>query len=89
MDAYAPITYGALRFCEARVYAFFNRIAPSRSLSMDYVKGESGADPLPLWIKPDKKLSVGDVMECMRDHFEGTDFDMTRDIGAGPFRFPY
>jgi len=89
VDAYVPITYGALRFCEARVYAFFNRIAPSRNLSMDYVKGESGADPLPLWIKPDKKLSVRDVMECMRDHFEGTDFDMTRDIGAGPFRLPY
>jgi len=89
VDAYAPITYGALRFCEARVYAFFNRIAPSQNLSMDYVKGESGADPLPLWIKPDNKLSVRDVMECMRDHFEGTDFDMTRDIGAGPFRLPY
>lgn len=88
-DAYAPLSYGALRFCEARVYAFFNRVAPSQNLTMDYVKGEPGADPLPLWIKPDRKLSVRDVMECMRDHFEGTDFDMTQDVGGGPYRLPY
>lgn len=88
-DTYAPLNYGALRFCEARVYAMFNRAAPSLNLSMDYVKGEPGAQPLPLWIKPDKKLSVHDVMELMRDHFEGTDFDMTKDLGAGPYRLPY
>ena len=88
-DAYAPLDYGALRACEARVYAMFNRAAPSLKLSMDYVKGVPGAEPLPLWIKPDKKLSVHDVMELMRDHFEGTDFDMTQDVGAGPFACPY
>ncbi len=88
-DAYAPPDYGALRFCEARVYAMFNRAAPSLQLSMDYVKGVPGAEPLPLWIKPDRKLSVHDVMELMRDHFEGTDFDMTGDIGAGPYDCPY
>lgn len=88
-DAYAPLDYGALRFCEARVYAMFNRAAPSIGLSMDYVKGVAGAKPMPLWIKPDKKLSVHDVMEFMRDHFEGTDFDMTKDIGAGPYVCPY
>ncbi len=88
-DAYAPLDYGALRACEARVYAMFNRAAPSLKLSIDYVKGVSGAEPMPLWIKPDKKLSVHDVMELMRDHFEGTDFDMTQDIGAGPFACPY
>ncbi len=89
VDAYAPPDYGALRFCEARVYAMFNRAAPSLDLSMDYVKGVKGAEPLPLWIKPDRKLSVHDVMEFMRDHFEGTDFDMTEDIGGGPFSCPY
>ena len=88
-DAYAPLDYGALRFCEARVYAMFNRAAPSLHLSMDYVKGVKGAKPLPLWIKPDNKLTVRDVMELMRDHFEGTDFDMTKDIGAGPYKLPY
>ncbi len=88
-DAYAPLDYGALRFCEARVWSMFRRAAPSLNLSIDYVKGVKGAQPLPLWIKPDKKLSVHDVMELMRDHFEGTEFDMTKDVGAGPYQLPY
>jgi len=88
-DAYAPLDYSALRFCEARVWSMFRRAAPSLNLSMDYVKGVKGAKPMPLWIKPDEKLSVRDVMELMRDHFEDSDFDMTRDVGAGPFELPY
>ncbi|MBU8921582.1 MAG: C69 family dipeptidase, partial [Bacteroidales bacterium] len=88
-DAYGPLDYGALRFCEARVYAMFNRAAPSLNLSMDFVKGVAGAEPMPLFIKPDRKLSVHDIMEFMRDHFEGTDFDMTKDVGAGPYSCPY
>ncbi|OQX86736.1 dipeptidase [candidate division KSB1 bacterium 4484_87] len=88
-DAYAPLDYGALRFCEARVWSMFRHAAPSLNLSIDYVNGIPGAEPLPLWIKPDKKLSVRDVMELMRDHFEGTEFDMTKDIGAGPYKLPY
>jgi len=88
-DTYAPLDYGALRFCEARVWSMFRRAAPSLNLSMDYVKGVKGAKPLPLWIKPDEKLSVRDVIELMRDHFEGSDFDMTKDIGAGPYKLPY
>jgi dipeptidase len=88
-DAYAPLDYGSLRFCEARVYAMFNRAAPSLEMSMDFVKGVEGAEPMPLWIKPDRKLSVHDIMEFMRDHFEGTEFDMTKDIGAGPYVCPY
>jgi dipeptidase len=87
--AYAPLDFGALRACEARVWAMFNRAAPSLKLSMDYVKGVPGAEPMPLWIKPDKKLSAHDVMELMRDHFTGTDFDMTQDVGAGPYACPY
>lgn len=88
-EAYAPMDYGALRFCEARVWSMFRRAAPSKNLSMDYVKGEKGAKPMPLWIEPDKKLSAHDVMEFMRDHFEDSDFDMTKDIGAGPYKLPY
>ncbi|MCU0638516.1 MAG: C69 family dipeptidase [Candidatus Krumholzibacteria bacterium] len=88
-DAYAPADYGALRFCESRVWSMFNRVAPSLGISMDYVKGVPGAEPMPLWIKPDNKISVHDMMELMRDHFEGTDFDMTKDVGAGPFACPY
>lgn len=88
-EAYAPLDYGALRFCEARVWAMFRRVAPSLNLSSDYIMAVPGAEPMPLWIKPDKKLSARDVMELMRDHFEGTELDMSRDIGAGPFRLPY
>lgn len=88
-DTYAPLDYGALRFCEARVWSMFRRAAPSLNLSMDYVKGVEGAEPLPPWIKPDKKLSVLDVMELMRDHFENSDFDLSKGVGAGPFSLPY
>ncbi len=87
--AYAPLDYGALRFCESRVWNMFRRAAPSLNLPIDYVKGVPGAKPLPLWIKPDKKLSVRDVMELMRDHFEGTEFDLSVGIGAGPYSLPY
>ena len=88
-DAYAPADFGALRFCEARVYAMFNRAAPSLNLPTDYIKGNVHAEPLPLWIKPDYKISVRHMMEFMRDHFEGTVLDMTQDIGAGPYKLPY
>ncbi len=88
-DAYAPLTYSAVRFCEGRVWSIFNRVAPSLKISMDFAKGVEGAKPMPLWIKPDNKLSVKNVMSLMRDHFEGSDFDMTKDIGAGPYQCPY
>ena len=88
-DTYAPLDFGALRFCEARVYAMFHRAAPSQKFDLKYVMGDPSGTPLPLWIKPDKKLSVRDVMELMRDHFEGTPMDMTQDVGAGPFKLPY
>ena len=88
-DAYAPLDYGALRFCEIRVWEMFRRAAPSLNLSSDYIKGVPDANPLPLWITPDRQLTVQDLMAFMRDHFEGTEFDMTKDIGAGPFKCPY
>lgn len=88
-DAYAPLSFGGLRFCEARVWSFFNRVAPSLKISNAWVKGDDTAAPLPLWIKPDRKLSAHDLMELMRDHFEGTEFDLSKGLGAGPFGLPY
>ncbi|MEE9294974.1 MAG: C69 family dipeptidase, partial [Phycisphaerae bacterium] len=88
-DTYGPLSYGAVRFCDSRVWCMFNRAAPSKKLSVDWVNGVEGAEPLPLWIKPDRKLTVRDVMGFMRDHFEGTELDMTKDIGAGPYELPY
>jgi dipeptidase len=55
----------------------------------DFIKGDATKDPMPLYIKPDRKLSVQDVQNGMRDHYEGTDLDMTKDDGAGPYKVPY
>jgi dipeptidase len=90
--AYCPPDFGARRFCDGRVWEFFRRVTPdSKQMDpyKDYALGINPAKPMPLFIKPDKKLSLRDVMELMRDHFEGTEMDMTKDIGAGPFVLPY
>jgi dipeptidase len=89
VDAYAPLNFGGMRFCEARVWSFFNKIASGMDKYLDYAMGHNPNNPMPLWIKPDKKLSTQDIIKCMRDHFEGTPMDMTKDIGAGPFKCPY
>jgi dipeptidase len=88
-ETYSPDAFGARRFCDARVWCMYKRAAPSKEISADWMKGVEGAEPPPLWIKPDRKLTVRDVMGFMRDHFEGTELDMTQDIGAGPYNLPY
>lgn len=88
-DTYNPLTFSGLRACEARVYAFFNRVADGMKRYESYAMGDPKAERLPLWIQPDHKISVRQVMELMRDHFEGTPMDMTQDVGAGPFHCPY
>jgi dipeptidase len=88
-DAYAPFDFGALRFCDARVWSVFRRAAPSLSLPASMIMGDPKAERLPLWIKPERKLAVADVMALMRDHYQGTELDMTKDVGAGPFALPY
>jgi dipeptidase len=87
-DVYCPATVQKLRYTESRVWSIFRRAAPSQELAPDYSRGATGAKPYPLSIKPDRKLSVADVMALMRDHYEGTDLDMTRGIDAGPFGSP-
>lgn len=86
--AYAPLDFGAIRFCDARVWSLFRRCNSTMDKYISYIKGES-LERLPLYIKPDKKLSVHDVMGLMRDHYEGTELDMTKGIAAGPFDMPY
>ncbi|ABS27625.1 dipeptidase [Anaeromyxobacter sp. Fw109-5] len=88
-DTYAPLTAGALRACEARVWSVFRRVAPSLNLSVEHVTGGPSAPRLPLWVKPDAKVSVRGAMELMRDHFEGTPLDLSQGVGAGPFALPY
>ncbi len=86
--AYAPIDFGALRFCEARVWSFFNKVNSEMGQYVTYAQGKS-TDPMPLYIKPDRKLSAHDIQEMMRDHYEGTELDWRFDVGAGPFNSPY
>ena len=88
-DTYNPLTFSGLRACEARVYAMFNRVADGMDRYEAYAMGDATAERLPLWVKPNRKLNVQDVMALMRDHFEGTPMDMTQDVGAGPFHCPY
>jgi dipeptidase len=88
-DAYAPVDFGGARFCESRVWSFFEKITGGMDQYLDYVKGENLENRMPLWVKPGRKLSAADLMGYMRDHFEGTPLDMTEDIGAGPYRLPY
>jgi dipeptidase len=66
------------------VWSLFRRAAPSLALSPDYHRSVEKSQPYPLWIKPDKKLSVADVFALMRDHYEGTAIDMTQGVDAGP-----
>jgi dipeptidase len=88
-DVYAPADFSGLRFCEARVWSVFRRAAPSLDLPVETIKGTVLDKPLPLFVKPDHKLDVRDVMQLMRDHYEGTELDMSQDVGAGPFKLPY
>ena len=87
-DAYAPEDFSAVRACEARVWSFFRKYDSNMDKYLPYLNGET-KDRLPLWIKPNRKVSVQDVQSAMRDRFEGTDLDMTKDPGAGPFECPY
>lgn len=87
-NAYAPLDYGALRGCEARVWAFFRRYDSGMEQYLSYLEGES-AEPFPLYIRPQRKLTLRDMKDAMRDHFDGTPYDMHHDIGGGAFASPY
>ena len=86
--AYAEYDMGALRGCDARVWSFYNRFATGMDKYLPWIlKGEG--EPMPLWVKPARKLTANDMKWMMRDHFEGTPLDMTKDVGAGPFKVSY
>ncbi len=99
-DTYAPVDFGGARFCEMRVYSMFHVVSEAVNENpayWEYVKGNIkhegpngyASNRLPLYIKPDHKISVHEMMMFMRDHLEGTPLDMSKDIGAGPFHLPY
>jgi len=83
-DTYAPLDYVALRACEARVWSFFRKVDPAIDKYITYIKGET-AERMPLWIKPTFKISPQKLKDYMRDQYEGTEFDITKGLAAGPF----
>lgn len=85
-DTYNPLDFEGTRFCEARVWAAFNRVNKDMGQYENYAMGYDNAHRMPLYIKPDKKLSVHDVIELMRDYYQGTKMDMTKDIGSGSYQ---
>ena len=103
-DAYNPLDFGGARACDARAWSAFNILcdgtftymdAEGREVSapasdwLDYAMGYDLKGEMPLFVKPSRKISVKDVADVMRDHYEGTPMDMTRDIGAGGNALPY
>lgn len=88
-DVYAPLDFGAARFCEARVWSMFRQVNNEMERYMDYAMGADLSNRMPLYIKPERKLSVEDLISFKRDYLQGTSHDMTQDIGAGPWGKPY
>ncbi len=103
-DAYAPLDFSGMRGCEARAWAAFNILCDGKFTFLDengnevtadaydyinYAMGYDKTKRFPLFVKPSRKISVKDVADVMRDHYEGTPMDMTQDIGAGGNALPY
>ena len=103
-DAYNPLDFGGARACDARAWSAFNILCDGQFTYMDesgkevtapasdwleYALGHDLAGEMPLFVKPSRKLTVKNVADAMRDHFEGTPMDMTKDAGAGGNALPY
>ena len=94
-DAYAPLNFSGMRGCDARVWSAFNILCdgmigdrPAEEY-LDYAMGYNAENRLPLFVKPAEKVSLKDVADVMRDHYEGSPMDMTVDAGAGGHHTPY
>lgn len=87
-DAFENHTVSTRRGCDARVWSFFRRYSPDMDKYYAWCTGESN-EPMPLYIIPDRKVSLEDMQQRMRDHFEDTPFNMTSDPGMGPDSVPY
>ena len=97
-DTYAPVDFSGARACENRVWAFFNDVADGMNQYWEYAKGTGithdestgyANNRMPLWVKPKAKVALSQMMHNMRNHLEGTELDMSQDVGAGPWHCPY
>lgn len=89
VDVYAPVTPRSLLLCESRVWSVFRRATPSAGFTADYWRCVEGAEPYPLFIKPDKKIRVEDMMAFHRDHFHDTPYYTGSGFGSEPYGNPY
>lgn len=87
-DAYAVSDYLSYRGCDGRVWSFYNRFATGMDRYLPFVV-EAKGEPLPLYVKPSRKVGLGDFRDMLRDHYDGTPLDMTKEPGAGPWDSPY
>ena len=87
--AYAPVDFSAARICDLRVWTMFNKVCDGMDEYWDYVLGKDLTHRMPLYVKPNRKVSLNDMMAFQRDHFQGTELDKTLDPGAGPFGSPF
>ena len=87
-DAYDPMSFNARRFCDARVWSIYKNVSQSTSKYLDYILGKSN-ERLPLWVKPDQKVSLLQLKNLLRDHFEDSPLSMANDPGAEPFGAEY
>ncbi len=88
-DTYSPIGFNSMRYCDARVWSFFRKVADDMDQYVDYAMGHNQNNRLPLWVKPRAKVSQKELFDAMRDHYEDTPMDMTTDLGAGGHGLPY
>ena len=91
--AYNPFDFSGLYVCEARVWSFFRHFSSGMDRYYDYAtgktfkesNGKNEGEHMPLWIIPERKVSVQDMKECMRDEYKGTPLDITKGTDAGPW----
>jgi len=86
---YDPANPRSLLLCEGRVWSVYRRAAPSQHFSDEYWRSVEGAEPYPLLIKPDEKITLQAMKDLTRDHFQGTPYDLTKGVAAGPYSLPY
>ena len=87
--AYNPYDFSGLRACEARVWSFFRSFDKGMDKYTKLVQGDVNEEPMPLYIVPDRKVTLDDVRRGMRNHYEDTPLSMTNDPGAGAYKVPY
>ncbi len=88
--AYAPVDFSSARICDLRVWMMFNEVCDGMEQYWAYATGKNLTHGrMPLYIKPNRKITLNDVMGFMRNHYQGTELDKSKGAGAGPFGSPY